>query len=98
MKTRKLGTLEVSELGFGCMNLATNYGNAAPIDDAIKVIRDTKEKEIALAESSRSYILSIRKMKDYQRLKRVLAASVYAMTNGKGPRDLESESITGPIQ
>ncbi len=51
-----------------------------------------------MAESSRNYILSIRKMKDYQRLKRVLSASVYAMTNGKGPRDLESESITGPIQ
>ncbi len=30
MKTRKLGSLEVSELGFGCMNLATNYGPAEP--------------------------------------------------------------------
>jgi aryl-alcohol dehydrogenase-like predicted oxidoreductase len=39
MKTRELGQLEVSELGFGCMNLATNYGPAVPIDDAIKVIR-----------------------------------------------------------
>jgi aryl-alcohol dehydrogenase-like predicted oxidoreductase len=28
MKTRKLGKLEVSELGFGCMSLATNYGPA----------------------------------------------------------------------
>jgi aryl-alcohol dehydrogenase-like predicted oxidoreductase len=37
MKTRKLGTLEVSELGFGCMNLATNYGPAVRIDDAIQV-------------------------------------------------------------
>jgi aryl-alcohol dehydrogenase-like predicted oxidoreductase len=26
MKTRKLRTLDVSELGFGCVNLATNYG------------------------------------------------------------------------
>ena len=33
MKTRKFGTLEVSELGFGCMNLATNYGPAVPIDE-----------------------------------------------------------------
>jgi hypothetical protein len=39
MKTRKLGKLEVSELGFGCMNLATNYGPAAPIDEAINVLR-----------------------------------------------------------
>jgi len=37
-------------------------------------------------------------MKDYQRLKRVLSASVYAMMDGKGPLDLETESITGPIQ
>ena len=44
MNTRKLGTLEVSELGFGCMNLATNYGPAAPIDDAIKVIREAHAK------------------------------------------------------
>jgi len=65
---------------------------------AIKVIRDTKEKEIAMAESSRNYILSIQKMKDYQRLKRVLSASIYAMTDGKGSRDLENENIMGPIQ
>ena len=85
------------ELMLGRVALET-FSETPRDPSAIKVIRDTKEKEIALAESSRSYILSIRKMKDYQRLKRVLAASVYAMTNGKGPRDLESESITGPIQ
>jgi len=39
MKTRKLGALVVSELGFGCMTLATNYGPAVPIDDTIQVIR-----------------------------------------------------------
>src|SRR5580693_6119271 len=46
MKTRKLGPLEVSELGFGCMNLATNYGPAAPIDDAIQVIRAAHSKGV----------------------------------------------------
>jgi aryl-alcohol dehydrogenase-like predicted oxidoreductase len=25
MKRRKLGTLEVSEMGFGCMNVSGNY-------------------------------------------------------------------------
>ncbi|MFZ0681218.1 CHAD domain-containing protein [Candidatus Binatus sp.] len=85
------------ELMLGRVALET-FSETPRDPSAIKVIRDTKEKEIALAESSRNYISSIRKMKDYQRLKRVLAASVYAMTNGRGPRDLEDESITGPIQ
>ncbi|SEJ69389.1 hypothetical protein SAMN04244572_04926, partial [Azotobacter beijerinckii] len=32
MRTRKLGSLEVSELGFGCMSISANYG--PPIDKA----------------------------------------------------------------
>ena len=55
MKTRKLGTLEVSELGFGCMNLATNYGNAAPIDDAIKVIREAHSKGVTFFDTAEVY-------------------------------------------
>ena len=55
MKKRKLGTLEVSELGFGCMNLATNYGPAAPIDDAIKVIREAHRKGVTLFDTAEVY-------------------------------------------
>jgi aryl-alcohol dehydrogenase-like predicted oxidoreductase len=55
MKTRKLGTLEVSELGFGCMNLATNYGPAAPIDDAIKVIREAYSKGVTFFDTAEVY-------------------------------------------
>jgi len=55
MKTRKLGTLEVSELGFGCMNLATNYGHAAPIDDAIKVIREAHNKGVTFFDTAEVY-------------------------------------------
>jgi aryl-alcohol dehydrogenase-like predicted oxidoreductase len=55
MKTRKLGTLEVSELGFGCMNLATNYGPAAPIDDAIKVIREAHSKGVTFFDTAEVY-------------------------------------------
>jgi aryl-alcohol dehydrogenase-like predicted oxidoreductase len=55
MKTRKLGTLEVSELGFGCMNLATNYGPAAPIDDAIKVIRLAHSKGVTFFDTAEVY-------------------------------------------
>ena len=55
MKTRKLGSLEVSELGFGCMNLATNYGRAVPIDDAIKVIRDAHNKGVTFFDTAEVY-------------------------------------------
>lgn len=55
MKTRKLGTLEVSELGFGCMNLATNYGPAVPIDDAIKVIREAHSKGVTFFDTAEVY-------------------------------------------
>jgi aryl-alcohol dehydrogenase-like predicted oxidoreductase len=55
MKIRKLGTLEVSELGFGCMNLATNYGPAAPIDDAIRVIREAHSKGVTFFDTAEVY-------------------------------------------
>jgi aryl-alcohol dehydrogenase-like predicted oxidoreductase len=55
MKTRKLGTLEVSELGFGCMNLATNYGPAAPIDEAIKVIREAHRNGVTFFDTAEVY-------------------------------------------
>ena len=55
MKTRKLGPLEVSELGLGCMNLATNYGPAAPIDDAIKVIREAHSKGVTFFDTAEVY-------------------------------------------
>src|ERR1700689_962793 len=55
MKTRKLGSLEVSELGFGCMNLATNYGPAVPIDDAIQVIRAAHSNGVTFFDTAEVY-------------------------------------------
>lgn len=55
MKTRHLGTLEVSELGFGCMNLATNYGRAASIDDAIRVIREAHDTGVTFFDTAEVY-------------------------------------------
>ena len=55
MKTRKLGTLEVSELGFGCMNLATNYGPPVPIDDAIQVIRAAHSNGVTFFDTAEVY-------------------------------------------
>jgi len=55
MKTRKLGPLEVSGLGFGCMNLATNYGPAVPIDDAIQVIRAAHGNGVTFFDTAEVY-------------------------------------------
>ena len=55
MKMRKLGTLEVSELGFGCMSLASNYGPAVPIDDAIKVIREAHSGGVTFFDTAEVY-------------------------------------------
>ena len=55
MKTRRLGTLEVSELGFGCMNLAANYGPAVPIDDAIEVIRAAHSNGVTFFDTAEVY-------------------------------------------
>jgi len=43
MKTRKLGKLEVSEMGAGCMSISANYGPPAPRDQGINVIRKAYE-------------------------------------------------------
>lgn len=32
MKTRKLGNLDVSEIGFGCMSISANYAPPAEIN------------------------------------------------------------------
>ena len=44
MEHVRLGSLEVSELGFGCMNLATNYGPAVPIDEPSKSSARPKQR------------------------------------------------------
>lgn len=55
MKTRKLGGLEVSELGFGCMSISGNYG--PPVDRAqgIRVIRDAYERGITFFDTAEVY-------------------------------------------
>ena len=55
MKTRKLGKLEVSELGFGCMSISANYGPPAPRDQGIKVIRAAHEKGTTFFDTAEVY-------------------------------------------
>jgi Aldo/keto reductase family len=55
MKTRKLGTLEVSELGAGCMSISANYGPPADRDQGIKVIRAAHEKGVRFFDTAEVY-------------------------------------------
>jgi aryl-alcohol dehydrogenase-like predicted oxidoreductase len=52
---RKLGSLEVTELGFGCMNIAWAYGNPPSKEDAIKLIRGAYEQGYRFFDTAEIY-------------------------------------------
>lgn len=55
MKTRKLGQLEVSALGMGCMNLSFGTGTAATTAEGIKTIRYAHEQGITFFDTAEAY-------------------------------------------
>jgi aryl-alcohol dehydrogenase-like predicted oxidoreductase len=55
VKTRKLGKLEVSELGAGCMSISANYGPPADRNQGIKVIRTAHEKGVTFFDTAEVY-------------------------------------------
>jgi aryl-alcohol dehydrogenase-like predicted oxidoreductase len=55
MKKRKLGSLEVTELGFGCMNIAWAYGNAPSKEDAVKLIRAAYDMGVRFFDTAEIY-------------------------------------------
>lgn len=55
MNRRKLGKLEVSEIGLGCMSISANYGPPAPKDQGIKVIRAAYEKGVTFFDTAEVY-------------------------------------------
>ena len=55
MKTRKLGTLEVSEMDFGCMSISATYGPAADRNQGIEVIRAAYEKGVTFFDTAEVY-------------------------------------------
>ena len=55
MKTRKLGRLEVSEMGFGCMSISANYGPAADRNQGIEVIRAAHDKGVTFFDTAEVY-------------------------------------------
>ena len=56
MKTRKLGGLEVSELGFGAMGLSGgHYGPGVDKEQGIRVIRDAHERGVTFFDTAEVY-------------------------------------------
>jgi aryl-alcohol dehydrogenase-like predicted oxidoreductase len=55
MKTRKLGPLAVSEIGFGTMSFAATYGEAPEHKDALRVIRGAHELGVTLFDTAEAY-------------------------------------------
>jgi aryl-alcohol dehydrogenase-like predicted oxidoreductase len=55
MKRRKLGTLEVSAMGFGCMNASGNYGPAPDKNQGIGVIRAAHESGVTFFDTAEFY-------------------------------------------
>jgi aryl-alcohol dehydrogenase-like predicted oxidoreductase len=55
MKTRRLGTLEVSDMGAGCMSISANYGPPADRAQGIKVIRAAHEQGVTFFDTAEVY-------------------------------------------
>jgi aryl-alcohol dehydrogenase-like predicted oxidoreductase len=55
MQTRKLGKLEVSALGAGCMSISANYGPPADRQQGIRLIREAHERGVTLFDTAEVY-------------------------------------------
>jgi aryl-alcohol dehydrogenase-like predicted oxidoreductase len=55
MKMRKLGALEVSAIGLGCMGLSANYGDPVDTAHGINVIRGAHELGVTFFDTAEAY-------------------------------------------
>jgi aryl-alcohol dehydrogenase-like predicted oxidoreductase len=55
MKQRKLGTMQVSEIGAGCMSISANYGPSAPKEQGLKTIRAAFENGVTFFDTAEVY-------------------------------------------
>ncbi len=55
MKTRKLGPLTVSEIGFGCMGLDFSYGHRLSRDEGIALIRAAADRGVTFFDTAEIY-------------------------------------------
>lgn len=55
MQKRKLGDLEVSALGYGCMGLSSGYGEPTPRPQAVQMVRAAFERGVTLFDTAEAY-------------------------------------------
>lgn len=55
MQKRKLGNLEVSALGLGCMGMSANYGPPADRNEMIALIRTAVDRGVTFFDTAESY-------------------------------------------
>ena len=55
MTKRKLGNLEVSAVGYGCMGLSYGYGPATDRTEGIKLIRAAAERGVTMFDTAEAY-------------------------------------------
>lgn len=55
MKTRRLGLLEVSELGSGCMSISANYGAPADRRQGLSVLREAYDRGVTFFDTAEVY-------------------------------------------
>ncbi len=55
MKQRKLGTMQVSETGAGCMSISSNYGPPAPREQGLNTIRTAFENGVTFFDTAEVY-------------------------------------------
>jgi aryl-alcohol dehydrogenase-like predicted oxidoreductase len=55
MKTRLLGSLSVSEIGFGTMSFASTYGQSPSHDEALRVIRGAHDLGVTYFDTAEAY-------------------------------------------
>jgi len=104
MKRRKLGTLEVSEMGFGCMNASGEYGPAPDKNQGIGVIRAAHEKGVTFFDTAEFYGPYTNEELVGEALApvrdRVVIATKFGFDNAKGGLILNSrpEHIRGVVE
>jgi len=60
MRMRKLGALEVSELGFGTLSFASTYGLSPERAESVRVIRGAHDVGVTLFDTARPTVLDQR--------------------------------------
>jgi aryl-alcohol dehydrogenase-like predicted oxidoreductase len=96
MQTRKLGQLEVSALGLGCMGLSFGYGPATDRKEAIALLRAAVERGVTFFDTAEIYGPFTNEELVGEALEpfkgRVVIATKFGgqIGPGKGPMDLDS--------